>query len=166
MEMVLYLERLPGYSLDKQIDRINNDGDYAPGNLRWATAKSQADNKSNSIIVTYMGETMNLKEFLRRFYRGVESSGRVKYARGMTLEQLAAYKPNDGRFIGQSRRKNILWVEYGGETIHFKTFVRVHTKLSYVQANKLRLRGWTLEQLAKHIPRKGRVRSDQRGTSP
>ena len=41
-----------GYSLD----RINNNGNYEPGNVRWATAKEQCRNTENNVYVVYHGE--------------------------------------------------------------------------------------------------------------
>lgn len=36
-----------------ELDRINNDGNYEPGNLRWANHKSQNRNKRTNAMVTH-----------------------------------------------------------------------------------------------------------------
>ena len=46
-----------GYTLD----RINNDADYEPNNVRWATKSEQNTNKRNNINITYNGKTQCLK---------------------------------------------------------------------------------------------------------
>lgn len=45
------------------IDRIDVDGDYTPENCRWANAKTQARNKTNSRIVTVNGVSRTVAEW-------------------------------------------------------------------------------------------------------
>lgn len=44
--------RYPKYTLD----RINNAGNYEPGNVRWATREEQANNTRQNHYVEYRGE--------------------------------------------------------------------------------------------------------------
>lgn len=53
-------------SPDHSLDRINTDGNYEPGNIRWADDFQQSGNRRNNITVAVDGEMVCLKEACRR----------------------------------------------------------------------------------------------------
>jgi hypothetical protein len=57
-------------SQSHSIGRIDNSGNYEPGNVRWEDKESQSNNKRNNIFITISGETKTLKQWMRGFSKG------------------------------------------------------------------------------------------------
>src|SRR6185503_1392339 len=53
-------------SKEYSLERINNSGNYEPGNVRWATRKEQARNKRNNHLVTINGTSLTIAEWSER----------------------------------------------------------------------------------------------------
>lgn len=47
------------------LDRINVNGDYCPENCKWSTHEEQANNRRNSLLITYEGKTQSISQWAR-----------------------------------------------------------------------------------------------------
>lgn len=129
----------PGGRSLYSIDRIDNDGDYEPGNCKWSTNIEQHRRTRRSHMVGFGGETKSIATWARE--RGMSPPTLLMRLRNGWPVERALTEPV--RAKGEPRRAHVY--ELAGEMLTAKQLAERFGMNASTLKTRL-LRGWSLER--------------------
>lgn len=130
----------PRPSPEYTIERIDVNGDYHPGNCRWATHAEQNRNMRRNRYLSMNGETLTITDWARRI--GVTPSTLdARIANGWSLEE-ALSSSKDQRF---DRFANAVTLSHNGRTLSIPEWSKMTGICERTIRARLR-RGWSVEE--------------------
>ena len=122
-----------GYTEELTIDRIDVNGNYEPNNCRWVDMKTQMNNTTSNVLVTYNNKTQTISQWADELGINVKTLY-TRFERGFSVERAFNYNYKKSHVVTYMGKEQTV-VEWAKEfNINAQT---LYTRLD---------RGWSIEE--------------------